>query len=352
METPEMSKNHTLYFPQPRKVDFQTADIPAVGDDELLIKTSRTLISTGTEMTAYCADYEPGSVWEQHFSCPFFPGYNNVGTVIAAGKNTDSSWIGKRVATTKPHAAYVTVTPGGADGQASGGNGCVVVPDGVSDDDAVFFTIPQIVMNGIRLSQIKWGECAVVYGLGLLGQFAVRFLQECGAFPVIGVDTAQYRLDLLPKSKSVIACNPREDDVLEVIKCHNSGRMADVVIELTGNGDLIPVQARLLRQHGRLVILSSPKKPVMFDFHDDCVWPSISIIGAHNFSHPDFPQPDYPWTKERHVEMFFDLVRLGKLDLAPLVSRKIDFTDAASAYEALDRNRGNEMGIIIDWSKA
>lgn len=344
-----MSKNQILYFPEPYKTALETTEIPVPNDDELLIKTSRTLISTGTEMTAYCADYEPGSVWEKNFSCPFYPGYNNVGTVIAAGKNCDQSWIGKRVATTKPHAKYVTVTLGGEDGQASGGNGCVVVPDEVSDDAAVFFTIPQIVMNGVRLSQIKWGECAVVYGLGLLGQFAVRFLLDCGAFPVIGVDTSDYRLSLLPDEPGVIKCNALKENVLEVIKRHNSDRMADVVIELTGNGDLIPQQARLLRQHGRLVILSSPKKPVMFDFHDDCVWPSISIIGAHNFSHPDFPQPNYPWTKERHVEMFFDLVKLGKLDVSKLVSKKVSYLDAASAYEALDKNRGSEMGVIIDW---
>ena len=347
-----MPKNHTLYFPRPHQVDFQITDIPVPGTGELLIKTSRTLISTGTEMTAYCADYEPDSVWEKNFACPFYPGYNNVGTVIGVGANVDESWLGKRVATTKPHAAYVTVTLGGADGQASGGNGCTVIPDDISDDDAVFFTIPQIVMNGVRLSQIKWGECAVVFGLGLLGQFAVRFLRECGAFPIIGVDTAQHRLDLLAKDPAIIPVNPLQENVLDVIKKHNSNRSADAVIELTGNGDLIPVQAKLLRQHGRLVILSSPKKPVLFDFHDDCVWPSISIIGAHNFSHPDFPQPNNPWTKERHVEMFFDMLKLKKLDLAALVSKKIDFTDAAAAYEALERDRGNEMGVIIDWSRA
>lgn len=347
-----MPQNHILYFPEPHKVDFEVKNIPTPGDDELLIKTSRTLISTGTEMTAYCADYEPGSVWEKNFVCPFYPGYNNIGTVIAVGKNSDRSWLGKRVATTQPHAAYVTVTPGGDDGQASGGNGCAAVPDEVSDDDAVFFTIPQIVMNGVRLSAIKWGECAVVYGLGLLGQFAVRFLRECGAFPIIGVDTAQRRLDLLPDDPAIIPVDPQKENVLDIIKQHNSGRSADVVIELTGNGDLIPIESRLLRQHGRLVILSSPKKPVMFDFHDDCVWPSISIIGAHNFSHPDFPQPNNPWTKERHVEMFFDMLKLKKLDLAALVSKKVDFTDAAAAYEALERDRGNEMGVIIDWSRA
>ena len=348
----KMSKNHILYFPRPREAALEIGEIPIPEKNEMVIKTSRTLISTGTEMTAYCADYEPGSVWEKNFSCPFYPGYNNAGTVVAVGDDVDKSWLGKRVVTTQPHAAYVKVTPGGADDQAHGGNGIVVIPDGVSDDDAVFFTIPQIVMNGIRLSQIKWGECAVVYGLGLLGQFAVRFLLESGAFPIIAVDTADYRLGLLPDSPSVIPVNAKKSNVKEVLLQHNSGRLADVVIELTGNGDLLPEQSRLLRQRGNLVILSSPKKPVMFDFHDDCVWPGISIIGAHNFTHPDFPQPSYPWTKERHIEMFFDLLKFRRLDLSKLISRKVDFTNAAEAYKALDVNRGNEMGVIIDWSKA
>ena len=88
-----MPKNYTIYFPEPHKVDLLETDIPVPGDDELLIKTSRTLISTGTEMTAYCADYEPGSVWEKHFSCPFYPGYNNVGTVIAAGRNAHKTFL-------------------------------------------------------------------------------------------------------------------------------------------------------------------------------------------------------------------------------------------------------------------
>lgn len=347
-----MAKNQILYFPRPREAAFETAEIPVPEKNELVIKTCRTLISTGTEMTAYCADYEPGSVWEKNFSCPFYPGYNNAGVVIAAGSDVDQSWIGKRVVTTQPHAAYVKVTLGGEDDQATGGNGCVVIPDGIDYDDAVFFTIPQIVMNGIRLSQIKWGECAVVYGMGLLGQFAVRFLLDSGAFPVIAVDTADYRLGLLPDNPAVIPVNAKNCDVKEMVLKHNSGRLADVVIELTGNGDLLTPQSRLLRQLGRLVILSSPKKPVMFDFHDDCVWPGISIIGAHNFTHPDFPQHSNPWTKERHIEMFFDLVKLGKLDLKKLVSRKVDFRDAAEAYKALDVNRGNEMGVIIDWSSA
>lgn len=62
----------------------------------------------------------------------------------------------------------------------------------------MFFTIAEIVMNGVRAARVQWGECAVVFGLGLLGQFATRFLRLSGAFPVFAVDLADHRLGLLP----------------------------------------------------------------------------------------------------------------------------------------------------------
>ncbi len=343
-----MDKNHILYFPEVKRAAFAERDLPVLNPDEVLIRTSRTLISTGTEMTAYCGDYEAGSIWERNFSCPYYPGYNNIGTIVDAGAGVPRSWLGRRVATPTAHASFTTVEVHGTEPEAT----CFPVPEGIRDDDAVFFTIPLIVMNGIRRSGIQWGESAVVFGLGLLGQFAVRFLQACGAFPILAVDTAVHRLELLPQDPDIIPVNPAEASPEEVLLQHNKGRRADVVFELTGDAGLIPCEAKLLRKKGRLIILSSPKRPVLFDFHDDCAHPSIAIIGAHNYSHPEYPQPENPWTKQRHMEMFFDLLHLGKLDVRPLVSRRLNWRDAPAAYEALDRARGREMGIILDWSDA
>ena len=101
----------------------------------------------------------------------------------------------------------------------------------------------------------------------------------------------------------------------------NKGRKADCVIELTSNAKLLQLEASLLREKGRLVIISSPKKPTLFDFEDYCANRSISIIGCHNFSHPVFANADYPWTNNRHCEQYMDMVRYGMLNVKPLVSR-------------------------------
>ena len=207
-------------------------------------------------------------------------------------------------------------------------------------------------MNGIRGSAIRWGESAVVFGQGLLGQFATRFLRLSGAFPVFACDVSDYRLSLLPDDPAVIRVNTMKEDIAKVIEKHNKGRKADCVIELTSNANLLQMEASLIREKGRLVIISSPKKPVLFDFEDFCANRSISIIGCHNFSHPIYANADNPWTNNRHCEQYMDMVKYGMLNVKPLVSRLIDFRDAPEAYKALEANRGQEMGIILDWRNA
>lgn len=352
-----MKKNPRIIFPEPKKAVIEEIDIPKPAPGQVLIKSSRSMVSIGTEMTAFCGEFPKGSNWEKFFSCPYYPGYNNVGTVVDVGAGVNRAFMGRRLATYGQHAAYITapvqdvvVTEENAgELQAKGKGGAYDIPSEVNDDHAVFFTIPQIVMNGIRNSKVSWGECAVVYGLGLLGQFAVRFCRKCGASPVFAVDISDERLKYLPKDSAVIPVNPKELDVVDMIKKHNHGRLADVVFEVTANASFLEKELSLLREKGRLLLLSSPKEKVVFDFQDYCAWPSYTIIGCHNFSHPVYPQTDNPWTMKRHVELFFDLVAKGELDMEGLISRRADYMEAASVYQDLLNNRSKDMGIIFNW---
>lgn len=273
--------------------------------------------------------------------------------VVEVGSSVDKSMVGRRLATGGGHAAYVVVKALGfsAIDKAGGKAGYYEVPEAISDEDAVFFTITNIVMNGIRTAKVGWGECVAVFGLGLLGQFVVRFARKCGAAPVIAVDISADRLKCLPDDPAVIGVNSGERAVLEAVKENNHGRMADLVFEVTGNAGLIERELSVLREKGRMLLLSSPRQKVVFDFQDYCAWPSYSIIGCHNFSHPTFAQSDNPWTMERHVELFFDMVSRGELDIKRLISRNVDYRQAPTVYDDLLADRSKDMGIIFNWNE-
>jgi len=334
-----MAENEAIIFPERGVVRVEACPMPAPGAGELLIRTRATLVSTGTELTALMASYPPGSVWERMFPFPVRPGYDNLGDVVALGAGVDPAWLGRRVASLQPHARFVV-----ADASA-----CRPVPDEVGDERAVFFTIAEIVMNGVRRSRLTWGEAVVVYGAGLLGQLTARVCLLAGAAAVVVVDVAPARLVFLPDDPRLHPVDPREGEVADLVREVTRGRMADVAFEVTGEPGLLAQQIGVLREQGRLVILSSPRGPSTIDLHDHCVVPSVTIVGAHNFSHPRVATLADPWVPARHAELFFDLVRHGLLDVDRLISDRVPYREAPALYERLMRDRSGVMGAIVGW---
>lgn len=331
--------NQTVVFSDVETVTVEDRTVPDPGPDQVLIRTDRTLVSTGTELTVLSGDVPAGSAWDNHIEYPFVPGYNNVGTVVEVGADVKGITEGQRVGTYGSHAEHVC-----ADAEA-----CRPVPEGVSDDGAVFFTIAEIVMNGVRRGELGWGEHVAVYGLGLLGQLAVRIGQAAGARPVVGFDVADSRLEYLPEVPGVVGANPAEEDAPAVVRDASGGRLADVVFEVTGNPEAITGEFDALGEQGRFVVLSSPRGETSFDFHDLCNAPSHTIVGAHNSSHPPVATPENPWTQHRHAELFFEYLADGTFGVESLISHREPASEAPGLYDALLADRTDAMGVVLEW---
>jgi 2-desacetyl-2-hydroxyethyl bacteriochlorophyllide A dehydrogenase len=327
-------------FKEPGTVVIEDRQKPVPGPGEILIQTRATLISIGTELTILRGEFPPDSAWSRYGRFPFVPGYNNIGEVVDVGSAVAPDWLGRKVATYGPHARYVCAATASAR----------PVPPDIADEHAVFFTIAEIVLNGVRRSQVQLGESAVVYGLGLLGQLAARICRLCGARPIFAVDVAEGRLQRLPDATAIVPVNSAREDVVAAVERLTNRRMADVVFEVTGNPELIPEEFRVLRRQGRFVVLSSPRGKTLFDFHDLCNAPSFTIIGAHNGSHPAHETPNNPWTQHRHAELFFDLVLSGELAMDPLISHRERYTEAPHLYQALLQDRTPIMGVVLHWA--
>lgn len=326
-----------VVFVGPGSVAVQEQPVPQPDKGQILIRTIKSMISPGTELSLLSGDSQPGSIWADATQFPAYPGYANVGEVIGVGEGGDESMIGRRVASYTPHARFVTITS----------DLYWPIPDGVDDESACFFVFAQIIMNAVRRSGLTWGESAVVYGLGILGQLTARICVLAGARPVFGVDVSEKRLGLA--GGGVIPVNPSKEGVPAVVKESNSGRLADVLFEVTGNAELIQAEMKALRSVGRLVLVSSPRRPTIFDFHDFCNNPSFTIIGAHNWSHPESPTCLNPWTRGRHAELFFDLLKEGRLEVSSLITHRSAAHDAPLMYQILQEKGSPALGVVLEW---
>ena len=331
--------NKQVVFTGKRKAELTDAAMPEPGPNQVLIKTIKTLISTGTELSVLSGDAPEDSVWARMFPYPYIAGYTNLGEVVGLGEGAPGELLGRKVAGNGAHAHFV----------ATGIDDIREVPDYIGDDISIFFNLAEIAMHGVRKGSIKWGDTAAIFGAGILGQLCAQFTLMCGASKVFVIDVSDYRLELLPAHKRLMPINANDSDASEIIKKHNRGRLADIVYELTGNQYLIPSEFAALRDEGTLVMLSSPLGPTLFDFHDLCNRTSVKIVGAHNFSHPKVATADNPWTNKRDCEFFFDMVRDGDVDMSRMISDRIAYTRAPEMYQELLNNRGGHMGVVMDW---
>jgi len=246
---------------------------PSVSKEHLLIRTSKTLVSAGTERMLVDfgkagfigkARQQPDKVRmvmdkvktdglvptlqavQSKLDQPLPIGYCNVGTVIDVGEGVDGFAIGDRVVSNGKHAEVVCVPK----------NLCAKVPEGVSDEAAAFTVLGAIALQGIRLVQPTLGEGVVVTGLGLIGLVTVQLLRAHGC-RVLGIDFDSEKLELAQRlGAETVDLSSGEDPVAKA-EAFSRGRGVDAVIITASTKSNEPVhQAALMcRKRGRIVLV-------------------------------------------------------------------------------------------------
>ena len=338
-----MSKEHNtaVWLIAPGEIELREEAIPELEKGEVLVKTKRTLISTGTEMSLYSGtDAGKDSSWSQFAKLPRKMGYSHAGEISKIGPDVDPLYLGKRVATRGQHAAYVVRKI----------EDLKFIPDNVSDEDACFSTLAAVAMNGIRRSRLQWGERVAVCGLGIVGHLSTRLALLAGAAEVIACDILPEKMRSLENYNSVklLSVDSTKRLALQMLEDGQNNK-PDLVIECSGNANLITEEIECLGERGRLLLLSSPRQSVAFHFHDYCNRPSIEIIGAHGFSQPKIATVDNPWTHHRHASYFLESIASERIAVNEMITHRFDYQNAKDAYALLSTQAKDTLAVILKW---
>lgn len=313
-------KSLRVVWTEPGIVKVEEWEVPSVGEREVLLKTHLTLISPGTERA-----------WLLHLpntpsNFPQYPGYSAVGEVIATGERVERFKVGDRVVWAGRHAAHAVVTE----------DALLHAPPELTDEEAVFFRLTSIALQGVRKARIELGESVVVLGLGLIGLLALQLAKISGGFPVIGVDLSEVRLDFARKVGADITLLSDDALIGKVIDLTDGG--AHVVIEATGNPEAVNLAFKLARQMGRVILLGSTRgetKSVNFyEVHRK----GITIVGAHDSARPKVDSSHGFWTAHDDNVLALKLLSAHRLQVSPLLTHRFPARHAPKAYELLLRN--------------
>lgn len=339
--------------------DTLLEDVPApiVSKGHVLIKTTYTLVSLGTERMLVefgrsnlisKARQQPDKVKEvlnkiktegllptleavfNKLGEPLPLGYCSVGKVIAIGEGVQGFIIGDRVASNGQHAEVVSVPM----------NLVCKVPDNVSDIEATFTVIGSIGLQGIRLVNPTFGETVVVVGLGLIGLITAQLLMANGC-KVIGVDFDQTKLDLA-KKWNITTCNPKQEDVLKFVQGITGGIGSDaVVITASAKTDeIISQAANMSRKRGRIVLVGVIGLNISrAEFYEKELTFQVSCSYGpgrydHNYEQKgiDYPLPFVRWTEKRNFETILNSISSGRLHVNDLVTEVVPLQEYQSIY--------------------
>jgi predicted dehydrogenase len=345
---------------------------PSVRRGQLLIRSSHTLVSAGTERMLLefgkagwieKALQQPDKVrivldkiktdglmptLEAVFNKldqPLPVGYCNVGTVLELGSSVLGFAEGERVVSNGKHAEVVRVPV----------NLCAKVPASVSDEEATFTVLGAIALQGIRLVQPTLGESVVVTGLGLVGLMTVQLLRAQGC-RVLGIDFDPDKLALAKQFGAETVCLSTGEDPISLATLFSRGRGVDAVIITASTKSSEPVhQAALMsRKRGRIVLVGVAGLELSrADFFEKELSFQVSCSygpGRYDPNYEDKGQ-DYPvgfvrWTEQRNFEAVLDMMADGRLDVKPLISHRFAIADAAMAYELVGEATPS-MGILL-----
>jgi len=358
-----------------KKGDTNVVEVPPprLQPGHVLIRTSVTLISAGTERmlvdfgrSNYIekARQQPEKVRQvldkvktdglaptvravkNKLDQPLPLGYSNVGVVIAVGEGVTDLTIGDRVLSNGNHAEIVCVPR----------NLCAKIPDNVSDEEASFTVVSAIGLQGIRLLQPTLGENIIVTGLGLIGLIAVQILRANGC-NVLGVDFNSERVELARRMGAIGVDLSKGEDLLSAANSFSNGQGVDGVLLTAATKSNEPVHqaAEACRKRGRIVLVGVTGLNLSRDdfyekelsFQVSCSYGPGRYDPSYEDQGNDYPFGFVRWTEQRNFEAVLRLLADEKLDVEDMVSHRYAIEDAAQAYDVLAN--GNPMGIVLQF---
>jgi len=365
-----------------RSGELALVDVPApvVGPGEVLVRNVCSLVSTGTELKKIHeaglsllgkARARPEQVKQVMTSVrqlgmvntyrkivnrldAWTPlGYSAAGVVIGLGAGVSTFAVGDRVALAGAgHANHAEVN-------AVPVNLVATVPDRVSFEEAAYTTVGAIAVQACRRAELRFGESAVVIGLGLVGQLVSRVLTAAGV-RVFGIDRNLERVQLARDAEAIVDGGaPQDARLRDRVLEATGGFGADGVLLAVGSATNEPVELAVALVRDRGVVTDIGITHIELPWKE-CYAKEIDFRFSRSYGpgryDPTYEEGgvDYPigyvrWTEQRNMAHFLDLLATGRLSVRSLSSLVVPFAQATAAYADLQRHPEQHVGVLFEF---
>jgi (R,R)-butanediol dehydrogenase/meso-butanediol dehydrogenase/diacetyl reductase len=251
-----------------KDIRVEDIDEPEVTPGSVKVKVAWTGIC-GSDLHEYMAGPIFVPVGEDHplshDKAPITMGHEYCGEVVELGEGVENIAVGDRVAI-EPifccgecapcrEGLYNLCEKLGFVGLSGGAGGFHKMPDELSMEQGALVEPAAVALHAVRVSTIKAGDTAAVFGAGPIGLLVVEALRAAGAAQVYVVEPSAERRAKAMDLGATRALDPTATDfVAEIREATGSG--VDVAFEVTGVPQVLAQVIDSTRHEGQSLIVS------------------------------------------------------------------------------------------------
>lgn len=323
-----------VWFTAPRCAALTPEEVQSPGPGEILVRTTTSLVSAGTEMLVYRGEATPDDLLpvmsRGQFTFPIKYGYQCVGQVVDAGPGAKYA-PGDRVFTTHPHQDLLLMP--------DRDDLVFPIPTSVSDDEAIFTNLLRVAIDGMQTCPVKIGDVVVLFGLGVVGALCARLARKTAGLLIV-VDPIAHRRSLAIEHGADIAVSPSE--VAEAVLDATGGRGADLAVEVSGAPPALQSAIEVTGDDGTVLAMSYfGTKPVELRLAPEFHFRRTRIISSQGGQLPR-------WDRARRGRTGLSMAK--SLGVSDMISHRFPFENAPDAYELIDSRRDDTLAVVLDYA--
>jgi 2-desacetyl-2-hydroxyethyl bacteriochlorophyllide A dehydrogenase len=332
-------KTKAVIFTGQNQVEFGDVETPDPGPNDVVVRTTHSWISNGTEGSFLRKErYDGVTPWQQFMPEPYpmVAGYQKVGIV---------EWIGADVKGFRPgQSVFATITKVkqmhlGFGGHMAAGpcdaNEVFALPEGLDPVAYSGLVLTQVGYNSGTRPAVQPGTRAMVVGDGMVGQWAAQTLQNRGA-KVLLCGRRPNRLALFEAREGDLALNGHDADWF-ARALEWAGGAFEIVVDTVGNEVNFDLNLKLIAH------LAHDSHWVTTGHEGFKAWMDLKQFIYHETT----VHTPCGWTRQR-LEATLGLIAAGKLKTLPLITDHLPAAEAREAWRRISENK-QTLGVILDW---
>lgn len=341
---------------KPKDIRVETVEEPVISQGKVKIKVQWTGIC-GSDLHEYAAGPIFIPVDQPHYLskdiAPIIMGHEFSGEVVEVGEGVTKVKVGDPVVVEPILACgecaackkgkYNICIHLGFHGLSGGGGGFSEytmvdekmvhkMPEGLSFEQGALVEPAAVALHSVRLSKIKAGDKAAVFGTGPIGLLVIEALRAAGASEIYAVELSEERAAKALELGASAVINPQNEDVVARIHELTNGGV-DVAFEVTGIPVVLKQAIDSTTFEGETIIVS--------------IWESEASI-----------QPNNIVLAERTVKgiiayrdifpAVMELMTQGYFPADKLVTKRIGLDDVVTeGFETLMKEK-NQIKILVN----